>query len=107
MQAVGGIGTSGASVRRRSGAPTAPAEPAISPPGRALVAIDAPAASESTILSARRPYAAFLAHLIATDRQAPQTRARRRAAPAEAVAIYTGAMAQAPAAAGRIVARTT
>jgi hypothetical protein len=32
--------------------------------------------------------AAFLAHLIATDAQAPQTRTKRRADPAEAPAAY-------------------
>jgi hypothetical protein len=32
--------------------------------------------------------AAFLAHLIATRAQVPQTRARRRAEPAEALAVY-------------------
>jgi hypothetical protein len=36
-----------------------------------------------------RPAAAFLAHLIATAQQAPQTRARRRAAPADAQYAYT------------------
>jgi hypothetical protein len=35
-----------------------------------------------------RPRADFLAHLIATLAQAPQTRTRRRAAPEEAVAAY-------------------
>jgi hypothetical protein len=38
-----------------------------------------------------RPAAAFLAHLIATAQQAPQTRARRRAEPADALAHYAGA----------------
>jgi len=37
----------------------------------------------------RRPAAAFLAHLIATALQAPQTRARRRAEPDAASAAYT------------------
>jgi hypothetical protein len=32
--------------------------------------------------------AAFVAHLIATRAQAPQTRVKRRAEPAEAVAVY-------------------
>jgi hypothetical protein len=36
--------------------------------------------------------APFLAHLIATARQAPQTRERRRAEPAEAIAAYTAAL---------------
>lgn len=37
--------------------------------------------------------AAFLAHLIATKEQHPQTRERRRAAPHEAVAAYLSAAA--------------
>jgi hypothetical protein len=44
-----------------------------------------------------RPRADFLAQLIATVAQAPQTRMRRRAEPAEAVAIY-GAVERRPAA---------
>jgi hypothetical protein len=35
-----------------------------------------------------RPAVPFLTHLIAADRQEPQTCARRRAAPAEAQAAY-------------------
>jgi hypothetical protein len=35
-----------------------------------------------------RPHADFIAHLIATSAQAPQTRQRRRAAPGEATEIY-------------------
>lgn len=38
-----------------------------------------------------RPRADFLAHLIATATQAPQTRQRRRAEPAEAMAAYEAA----------------
>ncbi len=38
--------------------------------------------------SASRPRADFLAQLIATLAQAPQTRARRRAEPDEAIAAY-------------------
>jgi hypothetical protein len=44
-----------------------------------------------------RPRADFLAQLIATVTQAPQTRMRRRAEPAEAVAVY-GAIERRPAA---------
>jgi len=40
-----------------------------------------------------RPAATFLAHLIATAQQLPQTRARRRIEPATACAVYTAAMA--------------
>jgi hypothetical protein len=48
--------------------------------------LDRPTAGRSP-----RPGAAFLAHLIATAQQAPQTRARRRAEPADALAHYAGA----------------
>jgi hypothetical protein len=42
-----------------------------------------------------RPRADFLAQLIATVTQAPQTRVRRRAEPAEAVAVH-GAIGRSP-----------
>lgn len=54
------------------------------PASRALTVIEAPA----RIASAPCRDAAFLAHLIATRAQVPQTRARRRAEPAEAIAAY-------------------
>ncbi|HEX2654862.1 MAG TPA: hypothetical protein VHN11_14555 [Xanthobacteraceae bacterium] len=38
-----------------------------------------------------RPVAAFIAHLIATERQEPQTRLRRRAEPEIAIASYAAA----------------
>lgn len=37
--------------------------------------------------------APFLAHLIATQQQAPQTRQRRRAEPEDAIALYAAAAA--------------
>ena len=55
---------------------------------RALIAIEATAPSERQTFTSRYPSAAFLAHLIATHQQAPQTRVRRRAEPAEAIAAY-------------------
>jgi hypothetical protein len=55
------------------------------PRGRALVVTEAAAAPEP---SARPRPAKFLAHLIATKEQAPQTRERRRAEPTEAIAAY-------------------
>ncbi len=54
---------------------------------RALTVIETPA----RVIAAPRRDPAFLAHLIATRTQAPQTRARRRAEPAEAVARYRAA----------------
>ncbi|MBI3702280.1 MAG: hypothetical protein HY244_00140 [Rhizobiales bacterium] len=53
---------------------------------RALVAL-MPAASTHKPSESHRQ-AAFLAHLIATQGQLPQTRERRRAEPAEAIAAY-------------------
>ena len=55
---------------------------------RALVAVEpaAPHASPRTVT--RHPAAPFLAQLIATHLQVPQTRERRRAEPADAIAAY-------------------
>jgi hypothetical protein len=60
---------------------------------RALIAIEAPVATDRPLSRARHPAAPFLAQLIATQMQLPQTRARRRAEPAEAIAAY-GAQTQ-------------
>jgi hypothetical protein len=57
-------------------------------PGTSLVAVEPPRRSERAPQSIRHPSAPFVAHLIATRMQAPQTRARRRAEPEEAVAVY-------------------
>ena len=55
---------------------------------RALITIEAPAVGERTPRMTRHPSASFVAQLIATHMQAPQTRARRRAEPEEAIAVY-------------------
>lgn len=55
------------------------------PPSRALVSAEVPS---ETALGNHYRQAAFLAHLIATKEQAPQTRERRRATPGDAVAAY-------------------
>jgi hypothetical protein len=60
------------------------------PESRALVPVEA---SQPRALPAPRRAAPFLAQLIATRTQAPQTRVHRRAEPAEAIARYR-AMAQ-------------
>jgi hypothetical protein len=52
-----------------------------------------------------RANAGFVAHLIATRAQVPQTRARRRAEPEQAVAAY-GAVGQWPTPAGRTLSRS-
>jgi hypothetical protein len=58
-----------------------------------------------TLAASPRPNADFVAHLIATSAQAPQTRARRRAEPEVAVAAY-GALDRKPAPVGRAVSRS-
>jgi hypothetical protein len=69
------------------GAEAAPAEPSAT--RRALVALVAlaPAAASREAPQAYRQ-APFLAHLLAMKDQHPQTRERRRAEPAEALAAY-------------------
>ena len=52
-----------------------------------------------------RANADFVAHLIATSAQAPQTRARRRANPADAIAAYD-ALGHWPTPAGRKLSRS-
>jgi hypothetical protein len=61
-------------------------------PGRALVPTT-PSRPSAICLTRPQQSAVFLAHLIATVQQAPQTRARRRAEPAEARALYIAASA--------------
>jgi hypothetical protein len=57
---------------------------------RGLVPI-APSRPEGSLRRSTRPSPAFLAQLIATAQHAPQTRARGRAEPADAIARYTSA----------------
>jgi hypothetical protein len=60
---------------------------------RALVTL----ASEARDARPHRPIpraAAFLAHLVATARQLPQTRQRRRAEPSEVIAAYQATIAR-------------
>jgi hypothetical protein len=54
----------------------------------------APAPREPEPTDWGRPAAAFLAQLIASQENLPQTRARRRAAPREAIAAYQAAAAR-------------
>jgi hypothetical protein len=71
---------------------TAPAQKPDQQPGASgqeLIPV-APAREDSHRHSAR-PSPAFLAQLIATAQHAPQTRARGRAEPADAIARYTSA----------------
>jgi hypothetical protein len=64
--------------------------------------------ADSTVRRRARAYpsATFVAHLIAVDRRVPQLRMRRRAAPADAVAVYAAALTGAPLRAGRKLRRS-
>jgi len=55
---------------------------------RALVPIAPAGRNSSAAPAGGRASADFIAHLIATAGQAPQTRTRRRAEPEEAIAAY-------------------
>jgi hypothetical protein len=56
--------------------------------GRALLVVEAPRQRERPPHSVHHPSAPFVAHLLATRMQAPQTRERRRAEPKDAIAVY-------------------
>jgi hypothetical protein len=58
-----------------------------SQPGRSIMAIE-PHADETGRYISGRPYAPFVAHLIATDRHLPQTRVLRRATPEDSLSAY-------------------
>jgi hypothetical protein len=80
---IGQITTTGS---RPSGLPVQDADLAPAGESRALVALTPAAATYKPSESHRQ--AAFLAHLIATKGQLPQTRERRRVEPGEAIAAY-------------------
>ena len=71
----------------------------------ALVPLANSEPATATPRAAVRANADFVAHLIATSAQAPQTRVRRRAEPDEAVAAY-GALGHWPTPAGRTLSRS-
>jgi hypothetical protein len=62
------------------------------PSGNALVIVEPAARVAPPSITARGRSAQFLAHLIAMDQQAPQTRTRRRAEPAQASLAYRTAL---------------
>jgi len=68
---------------------------------RALIAIAPVAPSRRAPTLTRHPVAPFLAQLIATKMQAPQTRARRRAEPTDAITVYRTGKSAPPRTAGR------
>ena len=64
------------------------------PEQRALVAVPPVEPGENPCPYSRRPAAPFLAHLIATARGEPQTRAHSRAEPAAAAQAYAATFAR-------------
>jgi hypothetical protein len=99
--AVGGIRPMASPSRTSRREAAEPSEPARTE-SRALIPVEAPTPSERTPTATRRPLAAFLAHLIATQSQAPQTRVRRRAEPEEALEVYSTTLAAQGPVAGRV-----
>jgi hypothetical protein len=95
---IGGISrttaSGGAGLRLRT---ASNGDAAAAPAARALVAVEPAQRTVPPSITSHRNSADFLAHLIATDQQAPQTRTRRRAEPAQAILAY-GAAYRLPAA---------
>jgi hypothetical protein len=85
---IGGVGGSVCAPVPGHGFGQAPQADAPQTECRALIAVEAPAPSAQAAQLKGRPTAGFVAQLIATRMQAPQTRERRRAEPAEAIAVY-------------------
>lgn len=73
---------------RRPGVPPQAAGAQMPSTGNALVVVEPPVRILQPRLSMARPDASFVAHLIATAAQTPQTRVLRRATPADALATY-------------------
>jgi hypothetical protein len=67
---------------------------------RALVLVSPIAAVEPSHPAGERPMPAFLAQLVATGQRAPQTRAGRRAEPAQAAETYRASLIIPPAKGG-------
>jgi hypothetical protein len=72
-----------------------PAEAPTRPQGGRALVMAGPGPTTVVDPAGSRPLAVFLAQLIATAQQAPQTRQRRRAEPNEANAIYAAVAAPA------------
>ncbi len=89
MRPVGGITNTPATGQVVRGAlvPT-PDQAAGSETGRVPIAIAPPASPGRAPVTIRRPAVGFLAQLIATAEQLPQTRSRRRIDPGTAIARY-------------------
>ena len=71
----------------------------------ALVPVTPMIRDSETPREGSRPNAGFIAQLIATSAKAPQTRARRRAEPKEAISAYAE-LGRRPSKSGRVLSRS-
>ena len=96
MRPVGGVrGASGSRIDpRRDFSPAA--TDAAAEASRALIPIEPANGVREAPTAGQRPYAGFLAQLIATAGQLPQTRERRRAEPEDAIAAYNQTVNKGP-----------
>lgn len=97
VRAFGPVGRGRGAERVRTAAAPDPCGPSAdvgqAAQGRALVPLNGSReAAPPTPRPVERARAPFVAHLIATHQRLPQTRERRRAKPAEAVAAYAAAV---------------
>lgn len=83
MRIVGATSSASAVTRQ-----TASHDTTLPEPQATALTVEPPHRNEGPAQFTRHPSAPFVAHLIATRMQAPQTRARRRAEPDEATAVY-------------------
>lgn len=96
---IGGIGGTAIGATARRAAPER-REPEVAET-RALIPVEGAAPIARSPAMTRHPAAPFLAHLIATQQQAPQTRMRRRAEPGEAISAYDARITASPPASRR------
>ena len=93
MGSIAGIKSVAAAVNPTSRGATQPRARADATPPQPLVASSSSSGAPELLLFSRRPQAAFLAHLIATAQDAPQTRRHRRAAVTQALSAYAATAA--------------
>jgi hypothetical protein len=91
MESIAGIRSALPTTPQAAGRTSATAAGPDRPGAQALLPVLPITLGDAHSRGSNRPAAPFLAHLIATEAQLPQTRARRRAKPDAAAAIYATA----------------
>jgi hypothetical protein len=105
MEPIAGIRSALPTTPQAAGRTSATAAGPDRPGAQALLPVLPITPTEGHSRASNRPAAPFLAHLIATEAQLPQTRARRRAKPDAAAAIYARASGVSGGSIGTICAR--